>query len=123
MRFLLTLTTLILCLSCSVYAQTSDAERAQALFASIRCASCQTQTIEFSNAQVAQDMRAFILAQIKQGASDDTIRDALRHAYGDGIFLSPPVQGNTYLLWSMPLIIFIIGFFLIKPLYAKREKQ
>lgn len=81
--------------------------RAQALFHDTRCASCQTQTIDSSPAQVAIDMRALIRHRLTEGASDVQIRDELRAAYGDAIFLTPPVQKNTYALWILPVLILL----------------
>ncbi len=87
--------------------------RAAALGDEIRCVVCQAESINDSAAPMAADLRLLIREKMAAGASDDEIKNWLRDRYGDFILLRPPVQGNTYILWSAPVL---IGIFAIWPL-------
>ena len=83
--------------------------RARALSVEIRCLVCQNQSIDDSDAELARDLRVLVRDQIKEGRSDDEIRDFLVKRYGAFVLLKPPVQGSTLLLWFGPLIVLLLG--------------
>ncbi len=83
--------------------------RARALSAEIRCLVCQNQSIDDSDATLARDLRLLVREQIKEGKSDQGIRDFLVERYGDFVLLKPPMRASTWLLWYGPLIVFAIG--------------
>ncbi|MEK7191561.1 MAG: cytochrome c-type biogenesis protein, partial [Pseudomonadota bacterium] len=49
----------------------------------LRCAVCQNQPVSESNADLARDMRAIILDQLKQGKSREEIVQYFVARYGD----------------------------------------
>lgn len=83
--------------------------RARALSAEIRCLVCQNQSIDDSDASLARDLRLLVREQIKEGKTDQGIRDFLVERYGDFVLLKPPMKASTWLLWFGPLIVFVIG--------------
>ncbi len=83
--------------------------RARALSAEIRCLVCQNQSIDDSDATLARDLRLLVREQIKEGKTDQGIRDFLVERYGDFVLLNPPMKASTWLLWFGPLIVFVIG--------------
>ncbi len=83
--------------------------RARALSAEIRCLVCQNQSIDNSDASLARDLRLLVREQIKEGKTDQGIRDFLVERYGDFVLLKPPMKASTWLLWFGPLIVFVIG--------------
>lgn len=89
----------------------SEAEevRAVQLGNEIRCVTCQAQSINDSNAEMAMTLRQLVRERIAQGASDDEIRGFLSDRYGDTILLRPPVQINTFVLWFGPFLILLLG--------------
>ena len=110
-----------LCFAGTAFAQTSEQEqRARDIGAQLRCVVCQNQSIEESDAQLAQDMRLVVREQIATGASDDAVIEYIRESYGDYVLLKPPVQTNTYVLWFFPalLVLLSLGWFILRP---KRE--
>lgn len=83
-----------------------DAEqRAREIGRSLRCVVCQNQSIEESDASLAEDMRRLVRARIAAGETNEEIIDFMRTRYGDFVLLKPPVQSNTYLLWFSPFLI------------------
>lgn len=83
--------------------------RARALSAEIRCLVCQNQSIDDSDASLARDLRLLVREQIKEGKTDQGIRDFLVERYGDFVLLKPPMKASTWLLWYGPLIVFVLG--------------
>lgn len=83
--------------------------RARALSAEIRCLVCQNQSIDDSDATIARDLRLLVREQIKEGKTDQGIRDFLVERYGDFVLLRPPMKASTWLLWYGPLIVFVLG--------------
>ncbi|WP_304069936.1 cytochrome c-type biogenesis protein CcmH [Maricaulis maris] len=78
--------------------------RARGLYRDLRCVVCQSQSIDESNAPLAADMRAIVRERLLAGDSDAEVRAWLQTRYGDYVLMSPPVQGNTLLLWLFPLL-------------------
>ena len=68
----------------------------------LRCAVCQNQPVSESNADLARDMRAIILDQLKQGKSREEIVQYFVARYGDYVLMNPPVRGPGLLLWVLP---------------------
>ena len=87
--------------------------RAIELFKEVRCLVCQGQTIHESNAELAEDIKNLIREKISQGETDRQIKEYLVEKYGDWILMTPPFNSLTYILWSFPFLIMIIGAFAI----------
>ena len=83
--------------------------RAIELFKEVRCLVCQGQTIHESNADFAEDLKKLIREKISQGETDQQIKEYLVERYGDWILMTPPFNSLTYILWSFPFLIMIIG--------------
>jgi cytochrome c-type biogenesis protein CcmH len=83
--------------------------RARALSAELRCMVCQNESIDESNADLARDLRLLVRERLKAGESDDQIRAFLVSRYGDFILLKPPLKLETWLLWSAPFLILLVG--------------
>ena len=90
------------------YAVAED-PRAIELFKEVRCLVCQGQTIHESNAELAEDIKKLIREKISQGETDQQIKVYLVERYGDWILMTPPFNSLTYILWSLPFLIMIIG--------------
>jgi len=98
------------CLAGAAFAQTSEQEqRARDIGAQLRCVVCQNQSIEESDAELAQDMRRVVREELATGASDAEVIESIRQSYGDYVLLKPPVQSNTYLLWFLPALFVLTG--------------
>ena len=94
--------------------------RAIELFKEVRCLVCQGQTIHESNAELAEDIKKLIREKISQGETDRQIKEYLVEKYGDWILMTPPFNSLTYILWSFPFLILIIGAFAI---YRQKRSQ
>lgn len=103
--------------------QAAQEERAQALFHTLRCAVCSSQSLAESDADIARNMRMLIRSHIQAGESDAAITNFLTARYGEEILMSPPVNSRTLPLWLAPaallLIFSLIALRLFFPLRRK----
>ena len=76
--------------------------RARALFQEIRCLVCQNESIDDSDAQLADDLRRIVREQIRSGRTDAEVRAFLVARYGKFVLLKPPFDAGTALLWLGP---------------------
>jgi cytochrome c-type biogenesis protein CcmH len=83
--------------------------RARAIASELRCLVCQNQSIDDSDAPLAKDLRGIVREKLKEGASDEDVRNFLVSRYGDFVLLRPPVKPETLLLWAAPLIALVGG--------------
>ena len=79
----------------------------------IRCLVCQGQSVYDSQTDFAITVRDLIKKNLNEGKSEKEIYDYLKAKYGDWVIYEPNFDKNTYLLWILPLILFIFGGLLI----------
>ena len=75
----------------------------------LRCLICQGQTIHESNSDFAESMKKYIKSELDSGKTNDEIFSSLIDKYGQWIVYDPGISRNTLLLWSLPLLLFLIG--------------
>lgn len=82
----------------------------------LRCPKCQNQTIADSDAELSEDLRFIVYQKLKRGESRQQIFSYFQKRYGDFILYNPPVSPQNYLLWFMPIVVFliIIAFLVLK---------
>ena len=126
---------LILAVSLSVMAQTSPVpeplvfesqeqqDRFDKLTKELRCLVCQNQNLADSDAQLAHDLRREVHDLLLTGRNDDEIKQFLVDRYGDFVLYRPPVQTNTYLLWIAPLVLLLIGAWILRASIGKRSEM
>jgi cytochrome c-type biogenesis protein CcmH len=80
----------------------TDAQRAAAIDAQLRCPSCEGISVADSSASTAVAIRRVVAQRVQAGQSDVQIEAFLTGKYGPGILLRPPVRGGTALVWVLP---------------------
>ena len=88
--------------------------KAQALMETIRCLTCQSQSIADSDASMAGDMRSQIRERIAAGEQPEAIRQWLIQRYGDYITYTPRVTRLTWPLFAAPLFILLLAAVLLR---------
>ncbi len=83
--------------------------RARALFKDVRCLVCQNESIDASNAELAQDLRAIVRQEVAQGRSDVEVRRFLTDRYGEYVLLKPRFSWANAALWLAPLLVVLAG--------------
>lgn len=84
-------------------------DRYHDLLGELRCLVCQNESLASSSASLAGDLRVQVQDMIDQGASNREIKTYLVERYGDFVLYDPPVKPRTWLLWSGPFLILILG--------------
>ena len=79
----------------------------------LRCLICQGQSVYDSQSDFAVSMKLVVKNKIDEGKEDEEIYDYLKNKYGEWIVYEPELNRNTFLLWSIPLILFAFGGLLI----------
>ena len=84
-------------------------ERAQRIYSGLMCPQCAGQTIDESNAPIAEAMRDAVKAQLRNGMTDSEIMDSLVQSYGESVLASPPTRGFSLLAWLVPPLALLLG--------------
>jgi cytochrome c-type biogenesis protein CcmH len=75
----------------------------------IRCLICQGQSVYDSQSDFAMSMKLVIDQKISEGLSENEIYDYLKKQYGQWIIYDPELNKNTYVLWILPIFLFLFG--------------
>ncbi len=89
-------------------------QRYKALIDEFRCPKCTNTNLSGSDAPIAQDLRRTVhRLVVEQGYEDQAVRDFLQARYGDFVLYDPPFNARTWLIWVFPLVILVIGAFVL----------
>ena len=75
----------------------------------LRCLICQGQSIYDSQSDFSESMKIVVRKNLQEGMSEKEIYNSLKNKYGEWVLYDPQVNKGTYLLWSLPLILFLLG--------------
>ena len=75
----------------------------------LRCLICQGQSVYDSDSEFANSMKVLVDKKLKDGFSENQIYDFFKEKYGQWILYDPELNKNTYILWLLPILIFLIG--------------
>ena len=79
----------------------------------LRCLICQGQSVYDSQSDFAISMKVLIQKKIDEGKTEIEIYEFLKNKYGEWIVYDPEINKSTFLLWLLPLILFVFGGLLI----------
>ena len=79
----------------------------------IRCLICQGQSVYDSQSDFAMSMKLVVDQKITEGLSENQIYDYLKIQYGEWISYDPEFNNKTYILWGMPILLFLVGGVLV----------
>jgi len=75
----------------------------------IRCLICQGQSVYDSESDFASSIKLTVEKKINEGSNEEQIYEFLREKYGYWIIFDPKLNKNTYILWLLPLLLFLFG--------------
>ena len=75
----------------------------------LRCLVCQGQSIYDSDSEFANSLKILVDKKIDEGLTEAQIYEYFENKYGEWILYDPKLNKNTYILWLMPLLIFLLG--------------
>ena len=116
LKFLVSVIFLIYCFSSDLKAKNLEIE----ITKNLRCLICQGQSVYDSDSEFANSLKILVDEKIKEGFSEKQIYDYFKEKYGDWILYDPGINKNTYVLWLLPLLIFLIGGAIIYKKFIKK---
>jgi len=75
----------------------------------IRCLICQGQSVYDSESEFALSIKLIVDKKINEGLKEKQIYQFLREKYGEWVIFDPLLNKNTYILWLLPLLLFLLG--------------
>ena len=78
------------------------------LEAELVCPTCHT-TLDQSDAPVARRMKQIVRQRIREGASEQQIKNELVAQFGQGVLATPPKSGFDLLAWLLPVAGLVVG--------------
>ena len=75
----------------------------------LRCLICQGQSVYDSDSDFANSMKILVDKKLEEGLSENQIYDFFKEKYGEWILYDPTLNKNTYILWLLPILIFLLG--------------
>ena len=93
--------------------------RARTLFREFRCLECQNESIDDSEAPIADDLRRAVRQQVQAGRSDAEIKRFLTDRYGEFVLMRPTFSPANAVLWLTPFVL-VLGGGLVMVLRARR---
>ena len=79
------------------------------IFKNLRCLICQGQSIYDSQSDFSESMKIVVRKNLQEGMSEKEIYNFLKNKYGEWVLYDPQLNKGTYVLWSLPLILFLLG--------------
>ena len=75
----------------------------------VRCLICQGQSVYDSESDFASSIKLVVEKKISEGLTKVEIYKFLKEKYGQWILYEPELSKNTYILWLLPLLLFLFG--------------
>ena len=89
----------------------------------IRCLICQGQSVYDSESEFASSIKLIVDRKLNEGIKEKQIYEFLREKYGDWVVYKPEINKNTYILWLLPLLLFLIGGAIIYKIISKKNEK
>ena len=101
----------------------SNESKTYKILKNLRCLVCQGQTISDSNSDFALTIKEVVTEKVNEGLSEKEIYYFLSDKYGDWILFNTPLKKNSYFLWFMPYVLFILGGAILYIMIKKRTEK
>ncbi len=95
--------------SFSSFSNEKNSDLENKIYKNLRCIVCQGQSIYDSQSDFSISMRLIIKKKLEEGLTEKEIYDFLKDKYGQWITYEPEFNKKTFILWIMPILLFIIG--------------
>lgn len=91
----------------------SEDQRVYTIASQLQCPVCNGESVADAPTPIAEEMRSVIREKVREGWSDSQILAYFHTRYGDTILESPPFNGFTLIIWIAPLLVLLIGGFIV----------
>ena len=89
----------------------------------LRCLVCQNESLASSHAELADDLRREVRDLIRQGKTDQEVKDFLVARYGDFVLYRPEVKPLTWVLWFGPFVLLLVAAVFLGVYLRQRRQQ
>ena len=87
----------------------------------LRCLICQGQSVYDSDSEFANSLKIVVKQKLDEGLTEKQIYSFLEDRYGKWILYDPKFDKNTYFLWLLPILLFLIGGAIIFKLFIIKK--
>ena len=87
----------------------------------LRCLICQGQSVYDSDSEFANSIKTLVSQKLEEGFSEKEIYSFLKNKYGEWILYEPEFNKNTYFLWLLPILMFLLGGAIIYNIFILRK--
>ena len=91
------------------YLKASNEDMKNKITKNLRCLICQGQSVYDSDSEFANSLKVLVDKKLEEGFSENEIYVYFKDKYGEWILYDPGLNKNTYILWLLPILIFLIG--------------
>ena len=88
--------------------------RAAEVAGGLRCPVCRNQSILESNADLSREMQRVVRERLAAGETPEEVEAYFVSRYGEWILLKPQARGINLVVYALPLIVLLLGFFLAR---------
>ncbi len=121
MKFLKYLTVLILISNFNFLIANAEDNLENRITKNLRCLICQGQSVYDSDSEFANSLKIIVKQKLEEGLTEKEIYNFLEKKFGQWILYDPGFSKNTYFLWLLPILLFIIGGAIIFKLFIFRK--
>ncbi len=87
----------------------------------LRCLICQGQSVYDSDSEFANSLKTLVKQKLNDGFEEKEIYEFLKNKYGEWILYDTKFNKNTYFLWLLPLLMFLMGGVILLKLFILRK--
>ncbi len=80
----------------------------------LRCPVCRNQSIVESNADLSREMHRVVRDKLAAGETPEQVEAYFVSRYGEWILLRPQARGINLLVYGLPLLVLVLGFFVAR---------
>ena len=91
------------------FVKADEQDKRNKITKNLRCLICQGQSVYDSDSEFANSLKILVDKKLNEGLSEDQIYQYFKDKYGEWILYEPELNKNTYILWLLPIFIFLIG--------------
>ena len=103
------------------YIHADEQDKRNKITKNLRCLICQGQSVYDSDSEFANSLKTLVDKKINEGLTEDQIYEYFKDKYGEWILYDPGLNKNTYILWLLPMLLFLIGGAIIYKSFILRK--
>ena len=85
------------------------------------CLICQGQSVYDSDSEFANSLKMLTKQKLNEGLNEKQIYSYLKERYGEWILYDPEFNKNTYFLWLLPILMFLLGGAIVYKIFILKK--